>query len=422
MAETPSIANPSLAAQVIPIGLDGSRVDPAAAGEAASAAASVKGAGLKTLSDLDTRLTALESYTDGLEASLTTLAAGMPAVAATGSLSLVGTGADGEVVVIGGRTFEYDSGVAATGTITVAAGNAADTETVTIGDGTTTVVFEFDDGLGGGVTGDNTAVLIGVDAATTMDALHAAINASALTITSTQHQTVPGTTDRLDLAADAVGTAGNVAITEATANVTVTGMSGGLAAGTAITPVNVGVVIGADAAGTMANLVAAINATTACTVAATAATPADHTATLAAKNAGLAGNVTITTTDATLTVAGMSGGLDAVTLRTLAETNAAVLGAIAGGLPTKGVSAVGADAYAAVATSPGRVCSHMIVELDAGSGDAIVSLNGGTSDNIYVRAGTAKAFDGLAIPAESAIKGKNASAGVNYAHLRVEVW
>jgi hypothetical protein len=56
----------------------------------------------------------------------------------------------------------------------------SDGETVTIGDYTTTVVFEFESG--GGVTPGNTAVTIGADVWETLDNLIAAVNASALTV------------------------------------------------------------------------------------------------------------------------------------------------------------------------------------------------------------------------------------------------
>ena len=117
----------------------------------------------------------------------------------------------------------------ATGTITcVAKADLVDGETLTISDGTHSVVFEFDV-TGDGVTSGRTAV--DVSAATTAAdvaaVLHGVINGitTGLTVTSTDN--LDGT---LDLQNDATGVLGNVTITETVVNAgfLVTGMSGGV--------------------------------------------------------------------------------------------------------------------------------------------------------------------------------------------------
>jgi len=110
--------------------------------------------------------------------------------------------------------------VAATGTVTLG-GQPDDANTVTISDGVSTEVFEFDDDAS--VEGTNTAVTIGVSSTATVLALIDAINASGLGITAA---TAVGP-DEIDLTNDTLGTAGNVAITKTGTDVTVTGMSGG---------------------------------------------------------------------------------------------------------------------------------------------------------------------------------------------------
>lgn len=70
--------------------------------------------------------------------------------AATGSVVVSGLPTDGQTVTIGDGTltkvFEFDDGTAGTGTLTFT-GVPADTGTVTLGDGTTSKVFEFDTGV-----------------------------------------------------------------------------------------------------------------------------------------------------------------------------------------------------------------------------------------------------------------------------------
>lgn len=117
----------------------------------------------------------------------------------------------------------------ATGAITcIAKADFVDGETLTIGDGTHSVVFEFDV-AGNGVTPGRTAVDISgaTTAASVAVILDAAINGitTGLTVTSTDN--LDGT---LSLENDATGALGNVVITETVANAgfLVSGMSGGV--------------------------------------------------------------------------------------------------------------------------------------------------------------------------------------------------
>lgn len=117
-----------------------------------------------------------------------------------------------------------ESAMEASGEIFLLA-NPSDGETITIGDGVhTATVFEFDSNES--VTGDNISVLIGATPAATVATLVPLINnATDLNITATYGGT--GTT-YCTLVNDFTGSAGNVAITTTSANVTLTGMSGGL--------------------------------------------------------------------------------------------------------------------------------------------------------------------------------------------------
>ena len=129
--------------------------------------------------------------------------------------------ADRDVIGTSGGT----PAVAATGTINfTATTNPLDGETITISDGTTSLVFEFDDDAS--FTGD-VGVVIGATAAATLLNLINAINNAAFTMDA-QDATV--TIPELDLTNLTPGVAGNVAITETGAAIGVTGMSGGAAA------------------------------------------------------------------------------------------------------------------------------------------------------------------------------------------------
>ena len=94
--------------------------------------------------------------------------------------------------------------------------------------------------------------------------------------------------------------------------------------------------------------------------------------------------------------------------------------ALASGLPTLGMDATGQDAHAKVLDCPARVTHHLMAFAETNG--AVLSLDGGTTDHVYVPAGGGVALDGLAIPAEAEVHAKNAAAGSNYANLRVLVW
>jgi hypothetical protein len=110
----------------------------------------------------------------------------------------------------------------ATGNIRIFA-NPVDTDTITIGDGVNTVVFEFDDG--GGVSGGNTPVLIGVDNSATAVNFFAALASSVLTVTDTG--LISGNTWWRTVENTVPGAAGNVTMTDTSAGITTSGLSGG---------------------------------------------------------------------------------------------------------------------------------------------------------------------------------------------------
>lgn len=112
-----------------------------------------------------------------LRADRTTLSLTQDAVGTAGNVAITKTGTAVTVTGMSGGSVS----VKATGTIKFTA-LPADGDTITIGDGTTTVTFEFDNNSS--VTGGNTAVTIGTTLLGMMDALTAAINASALATTS----------------------------------------------------------------------------------------------------------------------------------------------------------------------------------------------------------------------------------------------
>jgi len=94
--------------------------------------------------------------------------------------------------------------------------------------------------------------------------------------------------------------------------------------------------------------------------------------------------------------------------------------ALASGLPAFGTDAAGQDAHAKVLDCPSRVTHHLIAFAEINA--AILSLNGGTTDHVYVPAGGGVALDGLAIPASAEVHAKNAVGGSDYANLRLMVW
>jgi hypothetical protein len=109
---------------------------------------------------------------------------------------------------------------------------------------------------------------------------------------------------------------------------------------------------------------------------------------------------------------------DPATQTTLAALLAELEG---GGVPVAGVGATGADSYATLVQTPARVCRHLAVQSGSG-GDAVLSLDGGTSDSLSVPADAALALDGLRLAAGTDIQARNAQAGQPYTNLRISVW
>lgn len=143
------------------------------------------------------------------------------AAAATGILTLTGDAQDTEEVVIGSKTYTFKTALTeakAAGVLT-ATGNFADAETVTIG----SVTYKFSVNLSDpAVTNE---IKIGADASASLDNLIAAINAAAGAGTTYStgtvvHPTVSaaaGAGDTVDLTAKTIGVAGNAIATTTTA-------------------------------------------------------------------------------------------------------------------------------------------------------------------------------------------------------------
>jgi hypothetical protein len=114
---------------------------------------------------------------------------------------------------------------AATGTISFSA-NPSDADTVTISDGIFEVVFEFDSNSS--VVANRTAVTIGASRNDTAENLKVAIEASGLLITATRASFV------VTLTNDQMGATGNVDLVQDGANITASGMGGGVGSRTAV--------------------------------------------------------------------------------------------------------------------------------------------------------------------------------------------
>jgi hypothetical protein len=185
------------------------------------------------------------------------------------------------------------------------AGNVAVIELVNVS------TFLSSTGMTGGndltAGGGNIAVRIGADAEGSLDALIAAItNAPLLAVTATK-----GSATVINLINDAVGTAGNVAMTNGLTNYVEVGMAGGTDAG--VGGGNVAVAVGSTDAITIENLRQAINAQS---FQVTALPGAGSICSLTNTDAiGATGNVTITGTDTAVvqTLAGMGSGVNAGT-------------------------------------------------------------------------------------------------------------
>lgn len=94
----------------------------------------------------------------------------------------------------------------------------------------------------------------------------------------------------------------------------------------------------------------------------------------------------------------------------------------AGGVPlAEGLDAAGADTFTTIFTCPAVVCHRILVQLEPGY-DAVLSLDGGTTDTLTMKANTQLLLDGLNLPAGSVLQAKNKTAGENYTNLRMLAW
>lgn len=87
---------------------------------------------------------------------------------------------------------------------------------------------------------------------------------------------------------------------------------------------------------------------------------------------------------------------------------------------TLGTLASGTDAYQTVLTTVGAA-SHIKISL-TGANDAIVSVNGGTTDHIRVQANSEVVLDDVLIAATTAIRAKNFTGGSNHSSMSITVW
>lgn len=228
-----------------------------------------------------------------------------PGMPAAGTIELTGVVADGDSITISdGATavvFEFDYG--AVGTVTIDQ-QPADADSVTIGDGVASETFEFESG--GGVS--DTEVMIGIDVDATAANLITAINAS-VTIAVTAS---PGASANIvDLRNDATGATGNVLISEidsAGTAISFTGMEDGGIAGDVIVAVDT-----SSEANTMSNLSGAINGNGFNVTASAGGAATDIV--ISNDASGAAGNTMVTEVDAggVITVTDMTGGIDAGT-------------------------------------------------------------------------------------------------------------
>lgn len=195
--------------------------------------------------------------------------------------------------------------VAITNDNTGVAGNVAIIEQVNVSTNLSSTGMTGGNDLTAG--GSNIAVRIGTNAEGSLDNLIAAItNAPLLAISATKASATV-----INLANDAVGTAGNVAITNGLTNYNEVGMAGGTNAG--VTASAVAVAVGSTTAITIENLRQAINAQG---FQVTALPGAGSIASLTnIASIGATGNVAMTNTDiaAVQTLAGMGSGVNAGT-------------------------------------------------------------------------------------------------------------
>jgi len=91
------------------------------------------------------------------------------------------------------------------------------------------------------------------------------------------------------------------------------------------------------------------------------------------------------------------------------------------GMPTYGTDAAGADTYVEVLAAPAGNRRYTSVRLWCATKDAIVSLDGGTTDHVFLVAGVPIQLEGVG-PITGAIQAKNAVSGQNYATLYAMAW
>ena len=85
-----------------------------------------------------------------------------------------------------------------------------------------------------------------------------------------------------------------------------------------------------------------------------------------------------------------------------------------------GLDATCQDDYATILTTTAER-HHISISLEGANG-AIISFDGGTSDNLRVPANSCIVLDDVLIATSTAIQAKNASAGNNYTNLAITVW
>lgn len=362
------------------------------------------------------------------------LSGGTPAVAATGQITFNATnnptailtnsavGTAGNVSVTKSGTNITVTGMAggssttkATGSV-VLSGQPADADTVTISDGTTSHTFEFDSNSS--VTGGNIAVVIGSTATATLANLVQAIATAAFNVTAATYVvpqnpqdgdtvSIRRTIPTLSLQNDAVGALGNQGITTTSAVLNVSGMSGGdtnhfavgslsfidsqqPASGETVTisdGVNtkifrfisssggqITVPLGADAYGTLANLISAINAASTFNVTATNATVAvtfefDNTGTYTSGHVPVAIGASPAATMANFisaisaqTQLGITATAATITVPRVLLTAAASLGALGNAIITASQSYIGTTGLAGgVNAVPGSVVAVLAI-------------------------------------------------------------
>lgn len=135
---------------------------------------------------------------------------------------------------------------------------------------------------------------------------------------------------------------------------------------------------------------------------------------------GPAANVNVNQWGGTATTIGQKAMAASVPV-VLASDQSAIPTSAAGASPQSlGTDATGQDAYATVKT-PSANATHLQVGL-GGANDAIISLDGGVTDHLYIYAGTIVTYDNILIANGVAIQAKNAVGGSNYSNLRITIW